>query len=281
MNRGSLTIDVRHGLPEVLACAELRGCGVVRGQDAWSSQTQVSRDQVQDGQVHLDDVTGTTQIADVLAHAPGAVWQAWCDERTEAPNLWIAYHPAAGVVEGTWLDDEVVVPITWVTDELDPQAQRWLFRYRTLTGLLDDSTSWHTRAVRLTWNAGFGHPPTDEDLAEHARTGRDPHATAAFRLAGLPEDPQAVCEALFEATNLYQGPLWDQMSCQGLPPTRGHTALSVGDELTLDEHTWRCAPVGWTDTNATSTDAGMAVDPLTLVADDPAAGSQAGPEVTR
>ena len=283
MNRGTLTIEVLHGLPEVLACPELRDADVLRGDGPWAHHpdTQQSGSQVQSGRLEIHDVTGNTQIAEVLARAPGAVWQAWCDERTEAPNLWIAFHPAAGVVEGSWLDDEVVVPAGWVTTaSFTPQAQRWLTRYRIITGLLEDPTSMHTRQVRLTWNAGFGRELTDADLAEYAARGSDPHAQASYRLAGLPADPRAACEALFEATNLAQGPLWEQLSCQGLGRGRGHTSLSVGDEVGIDGRTWRCAPVGWTDTGPTRTP-GVAADPLARHAGEPVAGPDTGPQVTR
>lgn len=61
-------------------------------------------------------------------------------------------------------------------------------------------------------------------------------------------DHPALCEQLFEQTNTYQGPLFALMQ-PGLEATRNtgrrHTALSVGDHVTIDGHPWECAPLGW------------------------------------
>lgn len=285
MNRGALTIEVLHGLPEVL---DTLGAEFVTHADgtlaAYDELNQRWLAQAEAGTLHLVDVTGTAEIAEVLARAGGATWQAWCDERTEAPNLWMAHHPGVGAVEGTWLDGQVVVPISWVEAGTRTGAEeRWLERYRTVARMLGDPAAMRTQPVALSWHAGFGHPPNSEELAEYAQAGLDPHCTASYQLAFLPTDPHAACEALFEATNLNRGSLWEQLSAQGLPPTRGHTALSVGDEVHLDGHTWRCAPVGWTDTGPTvagGPDTGP--DPLALDAGDPLGDPQTrGPQATR
>ena len=54
----------------------------------------------------------------------------------------------------------------------------------------------------------------------------------------------AICEMLYRDTNLYQGELWDRIE-PFLPATRNHTALSVGDEVTIDGITYVCADFGW------------------------------------
>jgi len=57
-----------------------------------------------------------------------------------------------------------------------------------------------------------------------------------------------ICDIVFEQTNLYQGALWNVLE-PALPDNRTHTALSVGDEVTIYNHntgfTYRCNPFGW------------------------------------
>ncbi len=55
------------------------------------------------------------------------------------------------------------------------------------------------------------------------------------------------CELVFHDTNTYSGRLWffleDKLELQA--PNRTHTALSVGDEIAIDDKTYRCENVGW------------------------------------
>ncbi len=59
--------------------------------------------------------------------------------------------------------------------------------------------------------------------------------------------PIAFCDAVFRATNTYSGALWDMIQPM-LSPDRTHTALSVGDEVTVDDVTFRCERAGWSTT---------------------------------
>jgi hypothetical protein len=56
--------------------------------------------------------------------------------------------------------------------------------------------------------------------------------------------PLAFCDMVFRATNVYSGALWDLIQPM-LSPDRTHTALSVGDEVTVDNVTYRCEHAGW------------------------------------
>lgn len=86
----------------------------------------------------------------------------------------------------------------------------------------------------MTWRA-FSRDPLEE-------------RTAAFQV----ESPLAdldLCEALFAATNLYQGPLWDLLE-PALPADRTHTSLSVGldgrgDYVAIDGTTYEVAVAGF------------------------------------
>lgn len=53
-----------------------------------------------------------------------------------------------------------------------------------------------------------------------------------------------MCERLFAQTNRYEGDMWDSME-KYLPENRTHTALSIGDMISIDERTYRCEEIGW------------------------------------
>lgn len=59
-------------------------------------------------------------------------------------------------------------------------------------------------------------------------------------------DGIAIAEAVFRDTNTYQGVLWDLLEPL-LPENRTHTALSVGDEVTVNGTTFQCASIGWVE----------------------------------
>lgn len=254
MNRGTLVIEVHHGLAGLLALPGLAhragradtevvardGTPVPVGPDGrWAPSTQA-------GTITVRHTAADHQLAELIAASRAAVWSAWADGDTAMPNTWVAWHPAGGLIEGEWLGDDVVVPVTWTeANGRSGEQERWLDRYRTISWLTQEHAATPTREVALTWNAGFGRAPGPEELGELAATGRQPQATCRFRLVGLPEAPLAACEALFEATNLYHGPLWAQLTSQGLPGGRAHTALSVGDHVSIDGRTWTCQDLGW------------------------------------
>lgn len=56
-------------------------------------------------------------------------------------------------------------------------------------------------------------------------------------------DP-VICEDLFQATNVQSGKTWDSIK-SFLPEARTHTSLSVGDEVIVDDKTYRCDNIGW------------------------------------
>lgn len=60
-----------------------------------------------------------------------------------------------------------------------------------------------------------------------------------------------ICNQVFQDTNLYGGFIWDKIK-DNLPLERTHTALSIGDEVTIYDYSvdritkvYRCAEVGW------------------------------------
>lgn len=82
-----------------------------------------------------------------------------------------------------------------------------------------------TTTITITWKA-FGSPTS---------------ATIQYD-TGLDED--AILAKAFRETNLYEGYLWNALEPH-LPEDRTHTALSVGDEVTINGNVFRCEPFGW------------------------------------
>lgn len=81
--------------------------------------------------------------------------------------------------------------------------------------------------VTITWCA-FGKPTS---------------ATVTLN-AGCDIPDDMVCESVFHATNTYSGAVWDKVQAV-MPAERTHTALSVGDTVTVDGRTYVCASAGW------------------------------------
>jgi len=70
------------------------------------------------------------------------------------------------------------------------------------------------------------------------------YATVTLPLEG---DDHDIAEECFVATNTAHGLLWTLIE-PALPPERTHTALSVGDTVSIDGRAYRCDRFGWTRT---------------------------------
>ena len=53
-----------------------------------------------------------------------------------------------------------------------------------------------------------------------------------------------ICEAIFQDTNVQRGIIWNQIE-KKMSPTRTHTSMSVGDEITIDGREYICADFGF------------------------------------
>ena len=100
------------------------------------------------------------------------------------------------------------------------------------------TTSTHTVEIGWTRNdiRRDYHPMRDGWRADADR------ATLTIQVSH-PGSDRDVAEAMFEATNLHTG-LWDSLAAQ-LPADRDHTALSVGDQVTVDGLAYSCERAGW------------------------------------
>lgn len=91
--------------------------------------------------------------------------------------------------------------------------------------------------VRIAYKA-FAPYITEEDP-------HDPITTVTVNWEGAEDlSDEQVCEAVFHQTNTYRGALWNLIEPL-LSPRRTHTAVSVGDEVTVRGITYRCESVGW------------------------------------
>lgn len=104
MNRGTLVIEVHHGLAGLLALPGLAhqagradtevvardGTPVPVGPDGrWAPSTQA-------GTITVRHTAADHQLAELIAASRAAVWSAWADGDTAMPNTWVAWHPPAG-----------------------------------------------------------------------------------------------------------------------------------------------------------------------------------------
>ena len=88
----------------------------------------------------------------------------------------------------------------------------------------------------------------DKDLIKES--GKVTDATLKFET----EIPPAmfdteILELLYEQTNLYAGDVWERYFKDKMPENRSHTALSIGDKVTIarndDTSIYICVDVGW------------------------------------
>ena len=100
--------------------------------------------------------------------------------------------------------------------------------------------------ITLTWAAFDGH--VDQMRLEGGRPVRKSTVATISIPDCFAEDHEDrdlyICELLFKDTNTYEGPFWNRLS-PILPDDRTHTALSVGDFVTVEDRTYRCDSFGW------------------------------------
>jgi hypothetical protein len=96
--------------------------------------------------------------------------------------------------------------------------------------------------ITVTWKAfNSDDPKRLQDFADQGRNPVTSRTIEAENTFGVSHS--YICEMLFRDTNLYKGELWNLL--QPLPEDRTHTAMSVGDEVTINGTTYRCADMGF------------------------------------
>lgn len=98
--------------------------------------------------------------------------------------------------------------------------------------------------ITITWKAFNSDDP--KRLQDFADAGRLPVTSKTIETQiGENLHHHSICEMLFHSTNTYQGDLWDAL--QPLPEKRTHTAMSVGDEVTINGRRYRCMDLGFAE----------------------------------
>jgi hypothetical protein len=93
-----------------------------------------------------------------------------------------------------------------------------------------------TTKIAITWKA-FG------DIPDSNRKISTVEFEADFAITE--ENVDTFLEVVYAQTNTYRGNLWNIIEPL-LSPTRTHTALSVGDEIAIDDKTYKVADCGFT-----------------------------------
>ena len=89
--------------------------------------------------------------------------------------------------------------------------------------------------VKVSWKA-FG------DLPQKNRFMTD--AVIETTLFDNAANDFEILNKVYQDTNLYNGSFWNQLE-KVMPLNRTHTALSVGDEVAVNEVVYRCGSFGW------------------------------------
>ena len=128
-DRGWVVLDVLAGLAEVLNCRFV--------QDHLESIETVAPDQAR---LQLEEVNWFDDTA-LLRAAPRAVWQMMADRYTETPCMWLAHHPALGMIEGECLDGRVMVEARLLDpSRRTPEQERHLARLGRFLAIFDSPT---------------------------------------------------------------------------------------------------------------------------------------------
>lgn len=59
------------------------------------------------------------------------------------------------------------------------------------------------------------------------------------------DSDHGLCEKVYSDTNLYSGEFWEKLE-KWLPQDRSHTALSIGDSVSIDGKVYVCDDFGFT-----------------------------------
>lgn len=95
----------------------------------------------------------------------------------------------------------------------------------------------NTYEIKVTWNQMFAERNIELGL---------PVITAEKTFEFKSEDSMSIdqiCEAVYRDTNWYEGSVWDAM--QPLPELRSHTALSIGDVVSVNGIEMLCSEFGF------------------------------------
>jgi len=87
--------------------------------------------------------------------------------------------------------------------------------------------------ITITWKAFGDRPERNRYIS-----------SVSFELGIGTHLDTEVMDAIYRDTNTYSGYIWAKIESL-LSPTRTHTALSVGDEISIDNRTYKVADFGF------------------------------------
>lgn len=119
-------------------------------------------------------------------------------------------------------------------------AIRWIYPVKPLVKPLGEKMA---TLVRVSWKA-FSDPRRAE-----ANLKVFPVTSAAVQIPEFNNlKDSEILNKVYQDTNLYNGEFWNYLE-DVLPKDRSHTALSIGDEVTISRsnqsRVYRCAETGW------------------------------------
>lgn len=106
-----------------------------------------------------------------------------------------------------------------------------------------------TQTVTVTWNTIV--PQTPQHIAHYEERFANGLARSASATIEVPAfaNTYELLNKIYEATNLYSGSIWDALEPH-LPANRSHTAISIGDVITINGIGFEVAEMGWTEVAA-------------------------------
>jgi hypothetical protein len=90
-----------------------------------------------------------------------------------------------------------------------------------------------TTQIKITWQAFGNRPETNRFIS-----------SLEFNLDSSEVSNEKLMDMIYRDTNLYSGPIWNAIE-KLLPANRTHTALSIGDEIQINENSYIVADFGF------------------------------------
>lgn len=101
--------------------------------------------------------------------------------------------------------------------------------------------------IKITWvSKGYLGEDRDAIILDLINKGYDVRGNATAELAFEfgPFTDEEICNAIYSNTNHYAGKFWDALQAV-IPADRPHTALSMGDKVSIDGREYVCSEIGW------------------------------------
>lgn len=101
--------------------------------------------------------------------------------------------------------------------------------------------------IKITWvSKGYLGEDRDAIIIDLINKGYEVKGNATAELEfDFPEGDTLICNAIYSNTNHYAGKFWDALQ-EVIPADRPHTALSMGDKISIDGREYVCSEFGWT-----------------------------------